>query len=78
MEDKKLKEELNNIKMLIINGNKHISIGGFVSKKTILKFFDYSESSLARLETNGLNSYNVGSRKFYLLDDIIALIRKSA
>ncbi len=51
---------------------------GWVTRKTVLKFFDYSTNQLRLLEKKNLIDVSiVGRRKFYSVESIIQLIEKN-
>lgn len=51
---------------------------GWMSRKTVLKFFDYSSNQLRALEKkNELVVSKVGRRTFYSVQSIIQLIEKN-
>jgi hypothetical protein len=54
------------------------SIGGWLPKKAVLKYFDYADNQLRTLErTKAIEVSKVGRRKFYSLKSIITLINQN-
>jgi hypothetical protein len=54
------------------------AIGGWLPKKAVLRFFDYSDNQLRFLERKNLiESSKVGRRKFYSIKSIIQLIERN-
>lgn len=77
MSNTKIEKELALIKqLLLMNNNSVIVVGGYINKKNLLKFLDYSDSSLRRLEENGLEFLVLKNRKFYKIDDVISFLEK--
>lgn len=78
-EVQKLMGEIKLIKksLLAIEKN-HLSLGGWLPKNTVLKYFDYGDNQLRNLEkTNSLVVSKIGRRKFYSVDSILALLEKN-
>ena len=76
MYDKNIREELLHIKKLLIKlENNSPVFGDWVPKKTVQKFFDYSDTQMRDLEKEqGLEFSKVKSRKFYLVKSILELL----
>lgn len=76
MFDKNIHNELNEIKKSLreITLN-FIEIGGWISAKTVQKFFNYSESNMAVFEKKqNLTTKKINRRKFYRKEEIIQLL----
>ena len=76
----KLYKEFELLKMTILESNKNsMSIGGWINRKTMLRFFDYSDNHLRALEKKELLiTSTIGRRKFYQINSIIKLLEKNA
>jgi len=74
-----LKRNIASLKLLILEGNNGTSvIEGWVNKKTVLRFLDYSDNQLKKVEKEaGFVISKVGRRKFYRVDSIIKLITEN-
>ena len=67
-----LQKDIADIKM----GN--ITIGGFTSRKHIMRFFDLCDTSMNTLENTGqLKVSKIGRRKFYDINSIKELLNKN-
>jgi excisionase family DNA binding protein len=54
------------------------TIGGWLPKKAVLRYFDYSDNQLRMLEKeNALEVSKIGRRKFYSAKSITALLEKN-
>jgi hypothetical protein len=54
------------------------SIGGWLPKKAVLKYFDYADNQLRALEkTKAIVVSKVGRRKFYSIHSITKLINEN-
>lgn len=76
MFDKNTLKELNEIKKALreISMN-FIEIDGWISAKTVQRFFDYSESNMAVFEKKQtLTIKKINRRKFYRKEEIIQLL----
>lgn len=76
MFNKNIHKELNEIKKSLreISLN-FIEIGGWISAKTVQKFFNYSESNMAVFEKKlNLTTKKINRRKFYRKEEIIQLL----
>ena len=70
MKDTQIINELLLIKksLLAIEKN-HLSVGGWLSKNTVLRYFDYGDNQLRNLEKiNSIVVSKIGRRKFYSVD----------
>jgi hypothetical protein len=79
MFDKNTLKELNEIKKALreISMN-FIEIGGWISAKTVQRFFDYSESNMAVFEKKqNLTIKRINRRKFYRKEEIIQLLNSN-
>lgn len=74
-----LHKEITALKLMLIDGNTNVlSIGSWINKKTALRFLDYSDNQLRKLEKEGaIISSRIGRRKFYQKESIIKLIEKN-
>lgn len=70
----RIQEDIVMIKRLLLSSDNAV-IDGYINKKTVLKFFNYSESSLRRLEEEGLKYKLLKTRKIYKIKDIISLFK---
>jgi hypothetical protein len=75
----KLMSELKLIKQAVCSlEHNHASIGGWLPKKAVMRFLDYSDNQLRILErSNILQMSKIGRRKFYSLESILELIEKN-
>jgi hypothetical protein len=71
-EIKMLMSEIKLIKQSIVAMEKSsMSIGGWLPKKTVMRFFDYGDSQMRALElSKKLEVTKVGRRKFYSIKSI--------
>lgn len=54
------------------------AIGGWLPKKAVMRFFDYSDNQLRLLERmKTIETSKVGRRKFYSLNSIVELIERN-
>jgi hypothetical protein len=79
MKEEIIKNELLSIKKLLLTIEKNgITIGGWLPKHIVLRFFDYSDNQLRNLErTSSIEVSKIGRRKFYSLESIIKIIEKN-
>ena len=75
----KLLSEITLIKQSLLAIERNSStIGGWLPKKAVMRYFDYADNQLRVLEReNVLEVSKVGRRKFYSISSIIALIDKN-
>lgn len=75
-ETERLMVEIMLVKKILLALQKNsIVLGGWISKNSVLRFFDYSDSQLRSLErTNSIVVSKIGRRKFYSVDSIVAFI----
>jgi hypothetical protein len=65
-------------KSLLSLENNGLTLGGWLPKNTVLRFFDYCDNQLRNLErTHSIEVSKIGRRKFYSLKSIVALIEKN-
>lgn len=78
-ETDKLLGEILLIKKSILAIEKNgLSLGGWLPRNTVLRFFDYCDNQIRNLEKNKqIEVSRIGRRKFYSVDSIIALIEKN-
>jgi hypothetical protein len=79
MFNKNIHQELNEIKKALreISMN-FVEIGGWISAKTVQKFFNYSESNMAVFEKkHNLTTKKINRRKFYRKEEIIQLLNSN-
>jgi len=78
-EIKMLMSELKLIKQSIVAMEKNsLSIGGWLPKKAVMRFFDYGDSQMRALElSNDLEVAKIGRRKFYSIKSIEDFIVKN-
>ena len=78
-ETDKLLGEILLIKKSILAIEKNgLSLGGWLPRNTVLRFFDYCNNQIRNLEKNKqIEVSRIGRRKFYSVDSIIALIEKN-
>jgi hypothetical protein len=79
VDDKQLMSEIKLIKQSLDkierNGS---SIGGWLPKKAVMRFFDYGDSQMKTLEDNKILVVSkIGRRKFYSIDSIVSLMEKN-
>jgi hypothetical protein len=76
MFDKNTLKELNEIKKILRELSMgFVEIDGWVPKKTVQKFFDYSDTQMRDFEKEqGLVISKIKSRKFYLVKSILELL----
>jgi hypothetical protein len=76
MFDKNILKELNEIKKLLRELSMgFVEIDGWISAKTVQKFFNYSESNMAVFEKKqNLTIKRIKRRKFYRKEEIIQLL----
>lgn len=59
----------------MFNGN---AFGGWLPRKVVMRYFDYSASQLRMLERKNVIQFSrIGNRKFYSVQSIIELIEKN-
>lgn len=75
----KIVHDLAFIKELLISLEKYgSSMGGWLPKKSVMKFFDYGDTQLRQLEADHLLTVSkIGNRKFYSVESLIELINKN-
>ena len=65
----------NSISSIERNGS---SIGGWLPKKAVMRFFDYGDSQMKTLEDNKILVVSkIGRRKFYSIESIVNLMEKN-
>jgi hypothetical protein len=76
MFDKNILKELNDIKKILSElSMDFVEIDGWISAKTVQKFFNYSESNMAVFEKKqNLTIKRINRRKFYRKEEIIQLL----
>lgn len=76
MFDKNILKELNEIKKILRElSMDFVEIDGWISAKTVQKFFNYSESNMAVFEKKqNLTIKRINRRKFYRKEEIIQLL----
>ena len=76
MFDKNILKELNEIKKALREiGLNHYEIDGWISSKSIQRFFNYSESNMALFEKNhNLTIKKINRRKFYRKAEITQIL----
>jgi hypothetical protein len=66
-------------KSLLLIEKNSLALGGWLTKNTVLRYFDYCDNQLRNLErTHSIKVSKIGRRKFYSADSIIALIEKNS
>jgi hypothetical protein len=75
----KLMSEIKLIKQAVLSMERNgASIGGWLPKRAVMRFLDYSDNQLRVLErTKMIEISKVGRRKFYSLQSIIELIERN-
>lgn len=78
MYQKDVLSEINKIKMSLMELEKRMTVfGDWIPKKTVQKFFDYSDTQMRDFEKEqGLVFSKIKSRKFYSMKSIILVIEK--
>jgi len=71
--------EINLIKKSLFALEKHhMALGGWMPQKAVMRFFDYGDNRLRKLEKEGkLKVSKVGRRKFYSIDSIIKMLEEN-
>jgi len=65
-------------RLLLESYNGTLVIEGWVNKKTVLRFLDYSDNQLKKVEkVAGFVMSKVGRRKFYKVESIIRLLNEN-
>ena len=76
--DKLLGEILLIKKSILAIEKNGLSLGGWLPRNTVLRFFNYCDNQIRNLEKNKqIEVSRIGRRKFYSVDSIIALIEKN-
>lgn len=72
-------KEIKAIKESLISAEKYgFSVGDWMPKKLVMRFFDYGSTKLLELEKSKLIIYTkIGGRKFYSIKSIIDLMQKN-
>lgn len=78
-ETDRLMDEILLIKKSLLAIEKNgLSLGGWLNKKAVLRYFDYCDNQLRNLErTHSIEVSKIGRRKFYSVASIKALIEKN-
>jgi hypothetical protein len=78
MYHKNILEELLKIKKLLAELEKNSAVfGDWIPKKTVQKFFDYSDTQMRDFEKEqGLEFSKIKSRKFFSIQSILTLLDK--
>ena len=78
-ETDKLMDEILLIKKSLLAIEKNgLSLSGWLTKKAVLRYFDYCDNQLRNLErTHSIEVSKIGRRKFYSIASIEALIEKN-
>ena len=79
IDDKQLMREIKLIKQSLDNIERNgSSIGGWLPKKAVMRFFDYGDSQMKTLEDNNILVVSkIGRRKFYSIESIVSLMEKN-
>ena len=76
--DKLLSEILLIKKSLLAMEKNGLVLDGWLTKKAVLRYFDYCDNQLRSLEkSNSIVVSKIGRRKFYSMESIVALIQKN-
>lgn len=75
--NQKLTQIQSDLELLKSKSVEGTALGDWINRKTLLRFFDYSDSSLNALENNGEIEFSVhGHRKFYSMKSVIDFIER--
>lgn len=79
LEYSKLMSEIKLIRQsLHLLEGKSSSIGGWLPKKAVMRFFDYGDTQLRALEiSKSIEVSKIGNRKFYSLESLLKLIENN-